>query len=465
MKLIGGHMPKIAGRPAGTIEDVPVPGRLFVSLGRNGISYVTAVKDGKKVKFGDPLAEASVAGGKLVLPAPAAGKVILQKGDEEQSGTIIIEGSEMDTATSVYERLEPQRAPGEKIRNALAHGGVLPFFWSSQTGGVPSLEGNDRPKAIIVNSVLTEPFRTRGKILWQRSWDRIVAGMKFFPRLMTAYGTTEVILTDKRDPVARKLYSELAGFAWLHIHPVPLLYPAENPRILDKALRRHNPSIKKNDVVWVIDIQGVEAVGACLADGYPAYQRIVALGGPGHPDPVHVSVRVGIPIKDLMPKNYSPEEVLVLRGGVLKGEPVDPEKDAVNYDDDAFFFLPRMRERQFISFMRPGFHRTSAVPCFASRITGASDREISNSLRGERRPCIACGLCEKVCPAYLLPQVIHRYLYREAYDQAEAVGLDLCVDCGLCTYVCPSKIELQEQFNEARRQLILEHEEAGASES
>ncbi len=99
-----------------------------------------------------------------------------------------------------------------------------------------------------------------------------------------------------------------------------------------------------------------------------------------------------------------------------------------------------------------------------SSITGAPDSEITNSLRGERRPCIACGLCEKVCPAELMPQIIHRYLYSEDFNKAEAVGLDLCVDCGLCTYVCPSKIELEKQFMKTLEQLRLEHEEAAASE-
>jgi Na+-translocating ferredoxin:NAD+ oxidoreductase RnfC subunit len=70
-----------------------------------------------------------------------------------------------------------------------------------------------------------------------------------------------------------------------------------------------------------------------------------------------------------------------------------------------------------------------------------------------------------VCPVDLMPQVIHRYLYREDFDKAEAVGLDLCVDCGLCTFVCPSKIELQKQFMEAIETIRWEHEEAAASES
>ena len=87
------------------------------------------------------------------------------------------------------------------------------------------------------------------------------------------------------------------------------------------------------------------------------------------------------------------------------------------------------------------------------------------TLRGERRPCIACGLCERVCPADLLPQVLHRYLYRDALDEAEAAGLGRCIGCGLCSYVCPSKLELVHQFAEARDRIAHERAEAAAADA
>jgi Na+-translocating ferredoxin:NAD+ oxidoreductase RnfC subunit len=134
----------------------------------------------------------------------------------------------------------------------------------------------------------------------------------------------------------------------------------------------------------------------------------------------------------------------------------------VQYDDDAFFFLPKAAEREFLAFLRPGFDRTSFSPCFASRITGAYDTHISTSLRGEHRPCISCGRCEEVCPARLMPQILHRLLYREAIDEAQAAGLPACVECGLCTYVCPSKIDMQKQFADAKAEILREQSESEA---
>ena len=57
-------------------------------------------------------------------------------------------------------------------------------------------------------------------------------------------------------------------------------------------------------------------------------------------------------------------------------------------------------------------------------------------------------------------RLVHRYLFSDRIDDAERVGLMHCIDCNLCTYVCPSKIDLRQEFAEARAQLISEREEA-----
>ena len=222
--------------------------------------------------------------------------------------------------------------------------------------------------------------------------------------------------------------------------------------------------MKPDEVVWVLDVQAVQAIGACMGEGIPLHERIVAVGGPGASNPRHVRVRVGTPIERFLEPVDSAATPLVLRGGLLSGRPANPAT-GVGYGDDAFFVLPHPTEREFLGFMNPGFDRVSILPCFASRLTGAPDNHITTSIRGERRPCIACGLCETICPARLLPQVLHRYIYRDAIDQAEAAGLPLCIRCGLCSYVCPSKIELSHEFTKTQERLEAEHREQAAMET
>ena len=74
------------------------------------------------------------------------------------------------------------------------------------------------------------------------------------------------------------------------------------------------------------------------------------------------------------------------------------------------------------------------------------------------RPCVSCNFCEEVCPARIMPHLLHRYLYSDLITEAEQARIDLCVQCGLCSYVCPSKLELKQDFAEAM-ELIQEEKE------
>ncbi|UCF96053.1 MAG: 4Fe-4S dicluster domain-containing protein [Spirochaetaceae bacterium] len=452
MKIYGGYLPKITGRPSSTVDELQLPQELSIDLCRGGISYNPVVKNGQRVDFGETLAETSVLDNRLCLPAPAGGTVALH--DEN---TVVLENlqGQINPGTSY----RPERISREQTIKALSEGGVWPFFWSSKTGGVPSPGADELPQAIVINVVISEPFRTRGKVILRRSWKRIVEGIKFLPRLIADYGIIYIVLTQVRDPIAQMMVSDLAGFAWIRFRPVPLRYPVENQRVLFQAFQKSEASIHRDSKIWITDVQGIEAVGACLADGLPVHQRVVVASGPGHADPRHLAVRIGTPVGAFsQSKNDRP--VRILRGGVFTGQPADPAKDAVQYDDDGFFFLPEVTDREFLSFLRPGFDRTSYSRTFASSLFGGRDRRLSTSLRGERRPCITCGACENICPARVLPQVLHRYIHRELYEEAEKAGLNACVECGLCSHVCPSKLELLQQFVDAKALLQAEREEA-----
>lgn len=449
----GGFTPKIDGRPVGDITTVPMPDRLILELKRNDITYEPAVQNGRRVDFGEPLATAAASGGTLVLPAPATGQVVL---DEDRRRLVMQDPQAAATATG-FSPLVHGRISSDEIKKTLARGGVWPFFYSSRDRGMPSLVGEEKPRSIVVNFILTEPFRARGKVVITRSWDRIVAGIRFLQRLVSDYGTIEIILTDRKHPVAQMMYNDLKGQAWVRFHSVPLTYPIENPRLLSETVRSLSSGMNGDDDIWVIDAQGIEAVGGCLGEGLPLHERIVVTGGPSAAGPRHFAVRIGTPLDSFVETIGS--DATVLRGGLLNGAPVSVESAGVGYDDDAFFAMPRSGKRELLSFVRPGFGRTSYTRSFATSLFGGYDKQIAATLRGEPRPCIACGFCETVCPAGIMPQVIHRYLYREKTEEAEQAGLDRCVECNLCTYVCPSKIELRRQFTDAKAFIQKEKEE------
>ncbi len=458
MKLPGlGFTPNISGRPSRDVHEVPLPPRLTVRLAQKGITYTPLVRSGQSVGAGEALAQSDVNGGAILLPSPASGRV---SEVNPEATFLTITTASGGTADGGLAPLKSQYATSDQTREMLAQGGMWPAFHSSATGGLPLIDGSEKPKTVIVNFVLAEPFHARGRVVLTRSWDSVIEGIRFLPRLMDDYGKVEVILTAVRDPIAQRMYRELSGFAWVRLHPVPVRYPVGDPRVLRKALLKENSIQDKDAVVWSIDAQGIAQLGELLSKGSPPSHRLITLGGPGVKDPKHYSVRIGTPLTDFAASALVSDKQIVLKGGLLRGEAIELDKSAVQNDDDGFFFLPEAVSRQSFSFLRPGFDRTSVFPAFAGSAIRHPDSHITGTLRGEERPCISCGICEKVCPVQIMPQVIHRYLYRDMPEEAVKAGLDICMDCNLCTFVCPSKIELQRQFADAREQLRQERLEA-----
>lgn len=465
MNIGGGYKPRIAGRPSREVEDVALPDRLAIALDQGGIRYVPVVRQGQPVAFGEVLAQAEIAGGRLALPAPATGTVTLDPGDDQGPSRIRLAVTDRRTAPALGVGRRPERATREEIEATLARAGIWPLVWSSSRQGMPPLDRSETPCRILISGVTMEPFRARGKVILREEWARVTTGIQFLPRLLRDYGSVHLMLTEPSDPLMVRLHEETRGKAWVRLETVPLKYPVEHPEVLCRAMRRSDPKVARGDVLWVLDLQAVAAIGACLVEGMPLHQRLVALGGPGVSNPRHLRVRVGAPLETVLAPAEQAADRRVVRGGLFRGEQVRPEEDSIRYADDGLLVLPRPAGREFLGFARPGFDRVSAMPCFASRLTGAADHHITTSLRGERRPCIACGRCESACPAGIMPQVLHRCLYRQAVEEAEELGLDRCIACGLCSYVCPSKLDLVQEFVAARQRQAEARREAEAAEA
>lgn len=429
---------------------------LRIDLNRNGLLYKPTVKDHSTVEPGDILMSVSAESGEpRHMPSPAGG-LVRYINDPASGETVSLKLTDLDSVLPAKTALikEPGRTSLSEIRTILIENGIWDYIWSSGEKGVPAIGREKKPKSIIINSIISEPFRARGKVLLKHFWHNIIKGIGFLNLLLEDYGTIEFILTSKRDPIVKMMLNDLLGKTNLKFHYVDVIYPIESNEILNRLLKNRKTGFQQEDEIWLMNVQSVEMLGNCLGNGMVPHRRIVAFGGPAYPEPTHYNVRIGTPLKHIIPESVDLSSALVLRGGLFQGELVDPELASIGFDDDSFFFLPVKTTRDFIPFLRPGFKKKSIFPNFAGRL----DSDLSDQLRGEERPCIACCKCEEVCPVELLPQVLHRYLYRGNLDEAQNLGLYECIGCNLCTFICPSKIELKLQFDEARNALLQEQE-------
>ena len=63
---------------------------------------------------------------------------------------------------------------------------------------------------------------------------------------------------------------------------------------------------------------------------------------------------------------------------------------------------------------------------------------VKDSQTGEER-CVACGLCEIVCPATCIDiQPGETESEKERFPETFSIDMALCVFCGLCEEVCPA---------------------------
>jgi NADH-quinone oxidoreductase subunit I len=83
--------------------------------------------------------------------------------------------------------------------------------------------------------------------------------------------------------------------------------------------------------------------------------------------------------------------------------------------------------------------------------------------------CVACGLCEKICPAHAISIVGAERADAERYPESYTLDMSRCVYCGYCEEVCPKEAivmssEYQGLAERERSQLLYSKERLLRSE-
>ena len=459
MKLRGGYNVLLHGRPAGRVHLLPEPESLYLPLYSRRFTFSDiCVQEGRRVRPGQVLARDPNAYS-VPLLAPRAGTVRL----EAEPNHIVLEEIEKESE----ERYHPDEAMphvpkamgsvGMK-RYKLLTLGAWQFLEDAYSGAVPDPFGT--PQSVIVSTLHLEPFVARGDVQLHKRLSSFTRGLEHLQALLE-YQPIYLILPDIQSEFAAEVRRTLRGYAFVKMIQVPLRYPYDHFSVLARSLgMERNPDAP----VWALRTAGVLAIDRALTMSLPSTVRIISIGGPAAASAQHLKAMPGYPLSAILKTYIGERRSRVIDGGALTGEPVPDSQLGLDVECQGLTCLPEHEDREFLGFMRPGFDRRSYARCFASTLRGAFHERMDVALRGERRPCVACNFCEEVCPAGIMPHLIHKYLFQDALDEVERTRVDLCVQCGLCSFVCPSKIDLARQFKEAteRIQQELHVEEAPA---
>lgn len=442
MKLRGGYDIMLAGRPDDKVLVLPESDVLYLPLRSSRFEFTDVrVVEGEHVRPGHVLAK-DPGNYSVPLLAPRGGTVRLT-----EPGHIVLEDVAMEDEEPYHPRQDEPHASQEMgsagmKRYKLLSLGAWQFLYDAHDKSLPDPFGT--PRAVIISTLNLEPFAARGDVQLHKRLSSFVRGLELLQALLE-YQPIYLVLPDIKSKFAREVRESIRGYAWARLIQVPLQYPFDDFAVLARHLGlKHDP----DQPVWAMRTEGVLAIDRALTLTRACTVRIASLAGPAVTSPVHLKIVPGYPLKNITEGRVGDGPLRVINGGVLTGLTAQVEQLGLDVETTGLTVLAEQTEREMLGFVRPGLTRRSYSRCFLSSFRGGFTERLTTALRGELRPCVACGACEQVCPAGLMPYLIHKLLHQDELEQAERAGVDLCVGCGLCSFVCPSKIELREQFAE-----------------
>jgi electron transport complex protein RnfC len=422
-----------------------VPDLLVLPLDQHsGAAARPIVKPGDRVQLGQPVAEPDGAISAW-LHAPVSGTVraIELRSAPHRLGalspSILIENDRKDerhpsAAAADYDALSPEELCAHIERGGIVGLGGAVFPTSVKLASAAQREG----VRLLLNGAECEPYISCDDVLMRERAKDIVLGAQILLRATGARSCT-IAIEDDTPQAERSLTDALSAAAddRLQLTKVASVYPAGGERQLITAvfgIEVPFDGLPADIGIVCQNVGTAAAIAEWLRDGMPLIRRVVTVTGDGVAQAGNLQARLGTPISSLIGDcgGYTPRVARLIMGGSMMGAPLP--------DDD----MPIVK----------------AANC----VLAASLLDLQPRL--PEMPCIRCGACAEVCPAFLLPQQIHWYAQAGDLQEADRHGLMDCIECGCCDYVCPSQIPLVERFRDAKpplARLLTERRDARAA--
>jgi Na+-translocating ferredoxin:NAD+ oxidoreductase subunit C len=396
------------------IARATVPAQLFISLSSNA---QLLVKHGDQITIGQPLAQDN----DLAILASASGTI---KAVRTNKQCVVIDNDGRETLHSSIQPIDLSALSPIALRERIELAGMAGLGGAAFPTGTKIRAANERTVSLlIVNAAECEPFIRCDEVLVREQAADVLLGTQ---ALMHACGATQAVIAienDKSQAITAldNALSQLANPS-IRIHLVDRFYPAGGERQLIRLVTGNEvPSGKIPPDMGVLcqNVGTAVAVAKLVRDGMPLIERVVTVTGNGVNQSKNLLARFGTPIASLIRDcgDYVGRVDRLILGGPMMGVALDSDEHTVN----------------------------ATTNC----VIAASGDDLSP--RGIEMPCIRCGECAHVCPAYLLPQQLLRFSKQNDRAALLELGLNDCIECGCCDYVCPSQIPLAATFVAAKQ--------------
>jgi Na(+)-translocating NADH:ubiquinone oxidoreductase A subunit len=439
----------LAGAPKFALEEATLPQEVIIPLRQGfGEEVAAVVKAGERVRAGQ-IVGIDDASCSSPVHATANGTVkdvrAISRFGQETGAVIIESNGSSDWARTDVPETNLENSSTDEISRALYLSGVasLGRYGFPTQHNTSALKPDDVTN-LVINAVYSEPFTLSNRILLSGSMDKFLGGVDILRRALPNEVGVYIGIDDRDGEIIK----ELETATWLNVHPLKAKYPQGHDTILVRTILGNNAQ------AVVMDVQSALHAYEAAVEGKPVMERVLALGGSGLTENLFLKVWVGTPVEYIITSRMRNTESRCIYGGIITGLVCDDLSFPVDRTVSSIAVLEEDRDRQFLSFLRPGINRDSFSNTFLSSLFPMAGRNMNTNEHGEHRPCVYCNYCENVCPVGLMPYLLSKYVTRDMMDEADRHRITTCIDCGLCTYVCLSKIPLMTHIQEGKSKLM-----------
>ena len=419
----------LPGAPEQSISPGPVVTSVaLLGPDTNDLKPRMLVREGDRVKLGQTIYTDKANPG-VNFTSPGSGIVAaVNRGERRvlQSVVINLDGDDaIEFAT--HDATELQKLDNDAVRKNLLESGLWTALRTRPFSKIPAPDAEAR--AIFVTAIDTNPLAADPAIIIRQDPEAFANGLTVLSKLTdgpvyvcTALNSGIAAPDGENFRHAEFSGPHPAGLAGTHIH---FLEPVSEQRI-----------------VWHIGYQDVIAAGRLFTTGRLPVDLIVSIGGPRVKNPRLIETRLGANTSELISGELVPGDVRVVSGSVLNGHRAAGWAAYLGRYDDQLTVLQEGNEREFLSFLRPGFGKFSAARAFAGRLFGKK-LNMTTSQNGSPRAMVSIGSFEQVMPLDVLPTPLLKAILVRDTDGARALGcLELDEeDLALCSFVCNGKYE------------------------
>jgi len=388
------------------------------------------VKSGDRVLAGDPLFHDKLRP-EIVFNSPVSGTVVtIERGDKRKLLEIVVEKSGDDYVN--FGKSDPSDLSRDEIIAELLISGLWPAI-RQRPYNVIARPG-DKPKSIFISGFDTSPLAADHNYIMDNSPASFLrTGINAILKLTG--GKVNLVL--KGDASSSPV---LTGTAGVEISYFSGPHPAGNPGIHI----HHLDPVNKGEVVWIINLQDIVAIGRLFEEGIYKPERIIALTGTEVINPQYYRMLSGASISQIVSGNVKEGNLRYISGNVLTGTKIASD-GYLGFYDSQVTVIPEGDYYEFFGWASPGLNKYSFSKTFASALFPKKSYRLDTNFHGEERAFVVTGQYEKVVPMDIYPMQLLKAILAGDIDSMENLGIYEVAeeDFALCEFLCPSKIEIQ----------------------